>query len=276
MKILQSLIYGIISGISEFLPISSFGHQALIRKLFGASGWDPVMDLFVHLALLGTVVFVFWGTFASYQREYSISKRRSRNRRNFTTSKRTYELRLLFTAGIFMLLVLLLTALGRKTEENALLTCLFFLLNGVALFVPDYLRQSNKDASMLSGFDALLIGIASGLRVLPGFSGVGMGLSVAVSRGADKTQALNWMLILCAPALIMLCLFDLIGIFTVTGLSVTLLSFIGYILAAFGAVIGGYFTLMLVRFLIANSSFTGYACYCWGVAMLVFILNLIS
>ena len=276
MKILQSLIYGIVSGISEFLPISSFGHQALMRKLFGAPGWDPIMDLFVHLALLSTVVFVFWGTFTGYQREYSLSQRRSRTRRNNSASKRTYELRLLVTAGIFMLLMLLLVGLGRKTEENAWLTCLFFVLNGAALFVPDYLRQSNKDASMLSGFDALLIGVASGLRVLPGFSGIGMGLSVAVIRGADKTQSLNWMLILCAPALILLCLFDLIGIFTVAGLTVTFISFVGYFLAALGAMIGGYFTLMLVRFLIANASFTGYACYCWGVAMLVFILNLIS
>ena len=106
MKILQSLIYGIVSGISEFLPISSFGHQALMRKLFGAPGWDPIMDLFVHLALLSTVVFVFWGTFTGYQREYSLSQRRSRTRRNNSASKRTYELRLLVTAGIFMLLML--------------------------------------------------------------------------------------------------------------------------------------------------------------------------
>ena len=156
------------------------------------------------------------------------------------------------------------------------LVCLFFIVNGIMMFVPDYLRQTNKDASMLSGLDAVLVGLVSGLRILPGFSGMGMGLSLAVCRGADKVQALNWVLTLCAPALIMLCLFDLIGIFTVAGLTVTFMGFLGYLLAAIGAMVGGYLTIMLIRFLIANTSFTGYACYCWGMAMLIFILNLIS
>lgn len=274
MNLLQSIIYGIISGISEFLPISSFGHQALMRRLFGVTGWDPVLDLFVHLALLGTILFSFWGTFSGYQREMISSRRRSR--RNHGTSKRTYEWKLLFTASIAMLIVLLLTTLGREIEGNGLLVCLCFVLNGIMLFIPDYMRQSNKDADMLSGLDGILIGLISGLRIFPGFSGVGLGLSVAVMRGADKTKALNWMIMLCAPALALLCLFDFIGIFTVAGLTVTFVGFLGYLIAAVGAAIGGYFTLILIRFLIAHSGFTGYSCYCWGAAMLIFIINLIS
>lgn len=276
MNLLQSFIYGLFSGISEFLPVSSFGHQALMRVLFGASQWDPLLDLFVHLALLSTVIFVFRSSFEGYRKEFSSLQRRSRNRRAYSNPKRTYELRLLFTAGIAMLAVLLLSGVGRETESNPLLLCLFFILNGIALFVPDYLRQSNKDASMLSGFDAVLIGVASGFRIFPGFSGMGMGLSAAVSRGADKTHALNWTLMLCAPALILLCLFDIIGIFTAVNLTVSFLSFVAYFLAAAGAIVGGYLTLMLIRFLIANTSFTGYACYCWGMSMLIFILYLIS
>ncbi len=276
MNLLQSLIYGLISGVSEFMPISSLGHQSVLRILFGASQWDPVMDLFVHVALCMTALFVFRGNIEGYVREMGMRQRRGRKRRSYADPRRTYEIRLLITAGVVMLAVLLFTAIARSLEAKPLFTCLFFILNGIMLFIPDYVRQTNKDARMLSGFDGLLIGAASGLRIFSGVSGVGMGLSVALLRGADKKQALNWALMLCIPALLMMCFFDIIGIFTVAGLSVTFIGFLGYLFAAIGAAVGGFAILFFVRFLIAHTGFGGYACYCWGMAILTFILYLIS
>ena len=52
MNWLQSLIYGLVSGITEFLPISSSAHQIILQKMFGQSGADPLQNLLVHLALL--------------------------------------------------------------------------------------------------------------------------------------------------------------------------------------------------------------------------------
>ena len=275
MNLIQSFLYGLLSGVSEFLPVSSFGHQTMLRQLFGVSQWDPVMDLFVHLALCLTLAFTFRNSIDLYRKELDGSQNR-RRRRAFSDPKRTYEIRLLLTSGICMLVVMLFTAAARGAETNPLLTCMFFLVNGIVLFIPDYMRQTNKDASMLSGFDGLLIGLASGLRIFPGISGVGMGLSAAVIRGADKKQALNWVLLLCIPALAMLCIFDLIGIFTVAGLTVSFGGFLGYLLAAIGSAVGGYFTIVLARFLISHSGFSGYACYCWGMSVMTFIFYLIS
>lgn len=276
MDLLQSLLYGLLSGVSEFMPISSFGHQAMLRRLFGASYWDPAMDLFVHMALCLAALLVFRGNIDGYIREIGLRQHRSRKRRSFSDPKRTYEIRLLMTASIVMLGVLLFSAWARNLEAKPLFTCMFFIMNGVALFIPDYIRQTNKDARMLSGFDGMLIGLVSGLRIFPGLSGVGMGLSVALLRGAEKKQALNWSLMLCIPALLMLCFFDLIGIFTVAGFSVSFIGFLGYLLAAIGAAVSGYAILIFARFLIAHTGLGGYACYCWGMAIMTFILYLIS
>ncbi len=276
MNLLQNIIYGLVSGLSEFLPVSSFGHQVMMRNLFGVSQWDPVRDLFVHLALCFMLFFTLHGVIDGYRKELSGTRYRNRRRHGYTDQRRTYEIRLLIVSAISMLIMLLFTAAARGIADNPLLICLFFILNGIVLFLPDYMRQTNKDASMLSGFDGLLMGVASGLRIFPGFSGFGLGLSVAVFRGADKKQALNWMLVLCIPALLMLCVFDLIGIFTVSELSVTFLSFLGYLLAAISAAVSGYFTIVLMRFLISHTGFGGYACYCWGMAIMTFIIYLIS
>lgn len=276
MNLLQSFIYGLLSGVTEFMPISSFGHQTMLRRLFGASYWDPVMDLFVHMALCVTALFVFRSNIDGYIREMGLRQQRGRRRRVYSNPRYTYEVRLLITATITMFAVLLFTAAARNLEANPLLVCLFFVINGIMLFIPDYVRQTNKDAKMLSRFDGVLIGLGSGLRILPGISGVAMGLSVATLRGADKKQALNWMLILCIPALVMLCFFDFIGIFTVAGFTVSFMGFLGYLLAAVGAAVSGYAILVFVRFLIVHTGTGGYACYCWGMAIMTFILYLIS
>ena len=57
MNWLQSILYGLISGLSEFMPVSSFAHQSILRELFGVNGKDVVQDLFVHLAALVAVIY---------------------------------------------------------------------------------------------------------------------------------------------------------------------------------------------------------------------------
>ena len=57
MNWLQSLIYGLISGLTEHLPVSSLAHQRILHSLFGVSQSDPICDLLVHLAVLFAVFF---------------------------------------------------------------------------------------------------------------------------------------------------------------------------------------------------------------------------
>ena len=71
MNILESILYGIISGFTEFLPISSVGHQRLLRIFYGVESPEPLRDIFVHLACL-TVVFLSCGTYIEKLRREQI------------------------------------------------------------------------------------------------------------------------------------------------------------------------------------------------------------
>ena len=55
MSWLESLIYGLVSGFSEFLPISSRAHQDLMLLLFGVEGHDPIRDMLVHATMLFSI-----------------------------------------------------------------------------------------------------------------------------------------------------------------------------------------------------------------------------
>jgi len=52
VSFLESIVYGFISGLTELIPVSPQGHQALMLRLFGVSVREPVRDMFVHIAIL--------------------------------------------------------------------------------------------------------------------------------------------------------------------------------------------------------------------------------
>ena len=274
MNWLQSLLYGIISGLAEFVPISSYGHQVFLRRVFGQEQRDPLMDLLVHIGLLLAVMVSCRSALAGYIQEFSGTKRRRRI--NVRNQRRTYDLRFLIAASLVMLAVLLFNRSTVALEGNFLWLCGFFVINGIVFYVLDHMRHANKDSSQMSGMDAILTGFMGGMSIFPGISRVGMCLASAVGRGAEKSVAYNWALILSVPALMLLILFDLIGLFVTAGFAITFIGFLHSVLAAIGAFVFGYLIIMFMRLMIVNSGFAGYACYCWGAAMLTFVLYLVA
>ena len=57
MSFIQSIIYGFVSGLTEFLPVSSGGHETLLRELFGISQGAPVLDVLIHIAIILAIIY---------------------------------------------------------------------------------------------------------------------------------------------------------------------------------------------------------------------------
>ena len=60
MSLLETIILGIIQGIAEFLPISSSGHLAIFKALFGLKDVGLTYDILLHLGTLVAVFIVYW------------------------------------------------------------------------------------------------------------------------------------------------------------------------------------------------------------------------
>ena len=273
MNMIESLIYGIVSGLSEFLPISSQGHQALLKYIFGTSS-EPLREILVHIAML-VAVYISCATYIDrIKRERKIRTNRKRGMQIDRTV--TQELRLIRTAGIPMLLGILLFVFAGKLGGNAGWLALFFVLNGIILYVPEHLPHANKSAGQLGPFDAILIGLFGGLSCLPGASRVGGSLSCAIGRGADQSKAYNWILILSIPALILLLILDIGSIFANGFGSISFLSILGYLISAVSAFGSAFAGIYFMRRLITQSGITFFAFYSWGVAFLSFFLYLFA
>jgi len=274
MMWVENFLYGLLSGFSEFLPVSSTANQLIFRELFGMQV-SPLFDLIVHLSALLSVLIGCRGTLTRIQREKMAQHRSMRMRNRKPRSNGSYTARLIKTASIPLLIILMLQSVI-TSDVSKLLVILFLILNGIILILPEYMRQANKDARSMSGLDGILLGVFGGLSALPGISRTGAAAAFAVARGADRQHAVDWALLLSIPALVVLAGFD---IFAMVSSGIGVISFsvvISYILAAAATVFSGFLGIRFIRFLAVRLDFSGFAYYSWGVALFVFVLYLIS
>ncbi len=274
MSWLESIIYGFVSGLAEFLPLSDQAHQALLLRLFGMPAREPLRDLLVHLAALAAVVVGCWSVLQRLRREQGLSQRMHRSQHQ--QLRGVYELRLLKTASVPMALGLLLYAATRAWERNYLLLALFSILGGIFLYIPERLPQGNKDAKVMSALDAIFIGCGAAFSSLTGVSRTGTAFSVATARGAERQHAVNWVLLLSIPALAVLSLLDILGLFSASADTLTFTAFLTYIASAAGAFIGGYIGILTFKSITARSGISVFAYYCWGFALFTVVLYLIA
>ena len=271
MGFLMRLFYGFISGLTEFLPISSQAHQALLLHMLGYEQRQPLMDLFVHIGLL---VAVFLGNRTQFLRIRRLQNLHSRRRSK--GSNQSQDMRIVKSAALPMLIIMLLYLIADRFAFQSVPLSILFIINGILLIIPEHMRHGNKDARLMSGFDGILLGIFSALSFLPGISRVGAGMSYTVARGADRQHAVNWIMLLSVPALLLFIIFDIVGLFSIGVIEASFGSVIGSILSAVTAFIGGYLSIVSLRTLADKAGFSGFAYYSWGIALFTFVLYLIT
>lgn len=273
LSFFESILYGFISGCAEILPLSAKAHQSVMIKLFGLESELPLCNLFIHLALIFAIYYSCSNSIMRLRREGNASS----NRRGRTyKSLDYYDRRLIKSAVLPMVLGLFLNLATRNISSNLLLVALFTVISATILFIQDHLPIGNRNSSKMTSMDATFIGLFGALSVFTGISRNGMILSYSIARGVDRQNAVNWMLMLTLPALVALCVLDIISIFIVGfGIS-SFLGFLFCLIAAAFAFLGGYLSTMVVRALAVNSGYTGIAYYTFGAALFSVVLYLIS
>lgn len=275
MDVLKNLIYGFVSGITEFLPVSSTAHQGLIRYIFGITARDSLQNLLVHIGVLFAVILGYRETLLRLQREQK-NLASGRRRAKSLDIKAAYDLKLLKTAAIPLFIGLILSFVTWRWESSLVAIMAFLLLNALILLLADHAPQGNKDARTLTGLDGILIGVLGAFSVLPGVSRTAMITSYTTLRGADRERCASWAIVLCIPAMIFAIIFDFYGIFSFGAGSLTLIGFLGYIASGISAFFGGYLGISLLQTILGHSGFSGFAFYSLGASFLSFILYLIT
>ena len=217
MTILQALLLGAVQGIAEFLPISSSGHLAVAEYFLGYAGIPIIFDILLHVATLGAVCIVFHKRIG---RLLAVSGRFIIRRQ---TSDDSEDLKLIFallistavTGGIGVMIKNLVIL------KNIRFIAAGFVITGIVLLVSGKIRRTAAQ-SVPSLFQAVIIGAAQGIGVLPGISRSGSTISAALLSGVDRERAGEYSFLLSIPAILAAFIFELKSARTVTA-SISLL-----------------------------------------------------
>ncbi|WP_426417310.1 undecaprenyl-diphosphate phosphatase [Aestuariirhabdus sp. LZHN29] len=197
MDIFQVIVLAFIQGVSEFLPISSSAHLILPSQIFAWPDQGLAFDVAVHLGSLAAVVIYFrqdlWGLTRGCQKAIVA--------RQFNQELRLGLMLVLATvpAVLFGLAVSIsgFDEAMRSIAVIATTTLLFGLLLGVA---ERFIRGKPMDA--IGWRQALLIGLAQALAIIPGTSRSGITITAAMLLGFSRDVAARFSFLLSIPIII--------------------------------------------------------------------------
>ena len=273
---LHSIIYGFVSGLTDILPVSAQAHQVLLLKFFGAKGNMDLLNLLIHIAVFTALYYGTQAHIIRMNRARALARVPKRKRKRPLDTRSLMDWSLLKTMSVPAILGIFLYRYTSSLETNLIMTSFFLFLNGLLLYVPQFLPSSNKDSRTLSRVEGLLMGLGGTASVLPGISAVGSAVSIGSICGVEKGFCLNLALMMNMVLTAGMAVYDVIGIVN-NGLDT--LSFgilFTYLMTASAAFGGTYSGIRIMRYLSQEHGYSMFGIYCWGLALFTFILNLMA
>jgi len=190
--VISYLILGVVQGLTEFLPVSSSGHLVLVQTLLGLRPPGVVLEACLHLGTVAAVILVFRRDIAELLRALCVRG----------TLERRKEIGFLMVATVPIAAIGFL-ARGRIDQAFASLRLIGigWLAVGFLLFLADRAaRRARRRA--LTFPDALIVGAAQAVSLLPGFSRSGLTVGAGILRGVEAEKAVRFSFLLSLPALV--------------------------------------------------------------------------
>jgi undecaprenyl-diphosphatase len=277
MKLLYSILLGIIQGLGEFLPISSSGHLALAQTLLGLEVAEDnlAFGVLLHLGTLLAVFIVFYkDIFALIKAFFSLMRKVYHG--NFKLSAYSIHERfivLLLIAVIPLVPAALISGYIEVLMGYPIVVGAILLLNGALLFVSEHFAKENKDLEEATPMNALVVGLCQVVAILPGLSRSGSTITGGLTQGFTRPLAVKFSFILSIPAILGAAVLELPALFTDLPDANTLLI---YLAGAFAAMLVGILAIKLVSWISRHATFKGFAYYCFAVGTVAIVWGILQ
>ena len=191
MDILESIILGIIQGLTEFLPVSSSGHLELAKAILGDTSVPEESLTFTVVLHFATAL----STMVIFRKEVAeIFK-------GLFQFKWNDELKFSLKIILSMIPAVVVGLLFEEQLESffggkILLVGAMLLVTALLLLLADKAKNTNKEVSFNNAF---IIGISQAIAMLPGISRSGATISTSVLLGIDRTRAARFSFLMVVP-----------------------------------------------------------------------------
>ncbi len=204
MDLLQAAILAFVQGLSEFLPISSSGHLILVPNFLGWGDQGLAYDVAVHVGTLLAVVAYFRGQLAAMIRE-GLGWRPSQP---LSPDARLAWCIVLATLPVG-LAGLAFAGLIEQHLRNPLFVAGTLSLFGVLMWVADRLGRQQRDEYTVGWREAVIIGSAQALSLMPGTSRSGITITAGLALGMTRSAAARFSFLLAVPGIALAGVYEL-------------------------------------------------------------------
>ena len=247
MNIFQSIILGIVQGLTEFLPVSSSGHLVIIQSIFKNFSQPGIAyDVFLHFGTLFSVLIYF--------------------------RKEIYEiLTLKKKKWIFLIIIATIPAgvIGvffkdfiENLFNNVKLVGIALIVTGIILYFSDKFENLKKDENKITIIDAIVIGIAQAFAIIPGISRSGSTVATGIFCGLKRDVAIKFSFIMSIPAILGAVVLSLKDFQSINP-SFYKIYFAGF----FASLVFGLLSLKLLTILTRLKNLKIFSFYCWIIAI---------
>jgi undecaprenyl-diphosphatase len=268
MTLFQSLLLGIIQGLTEFIPVSSTAHLLIAQYLLGipADDFAFAFSVLVQLGTLLALIVYFWRDLLALIKAF------------FAKPFSTPENRLAWYIIIGSIPALLAGFLLRHVVEALFKTplveaCIRLFATAILLSLAEYFGKRLRQIEAMTWLDALVVGLFQILAVFPGASRSGSTISGGMLRGLDRPAAARFGFLLAVPVMLAAGGYESLSALKMPGIGSFLpLIVVGFIAAA---IVGWLAIRWLLNYLNGHSLYV-FAIYCAIVGLFALLLQLLG
>ena len=276
MSIFTAIFLGLVQGVTEFLPVSSSGHLAVLQNIFHmqtAEDGHMFFDVLLHLGTVAAILVAYWKDIVYIVRDTSAFVHDSR----FVPPEQRTEhpgARLLLMLFFGTLPLFVIYPFHDSLEQlyyNTRFIAVAFILTGFILFISDKMPRGRRNERTMRILDALMIGLAQAVATIPGISRSGSTITAGIATGQSRPYAVKYSLLMSVPAVLGANLLALIKALK-NGVDWSYLG--AYAVGTLVAFVSGYFSIQLLRRLLSAGKFGKFAYYMWAVGLFALIASL--
>ena len=257
MNWFEAVILGLLQGLTEFLPVSSSGHLAIAKALFGIETQDLAFEIVVHAATVLSVIVVFWKDIVKLLQGLF----------KFKLNEETWYIILLIISMIPVFIV----GVFFKDQVEALfgngLTVVgcALIVTALLLAFSQIYKPRQKE---ITWWRALVIGLAQAVAVIPGLSRSGSTIATGLICGVKREEITRFSFLMVLVPILGEAFLDLVG----GGFAASSVGALPLLLGFLTAFASGLFACKAMIALVKKASLGWFAIYCAIVGILCIVL----
>lgn len=264
MSWFEGLILGLVQGLTEFLPVSSSGHLAIGKALFGIETADLSFEIAVHAATVLATIVVF------RKEIWQLLQGLFKFKMNAET--RYILLILLSMVPVFVVGIFFKDSVEALFGEGLVVVGCALLVTALLLFLSEALKRRNAEGGPVTWKSALWMGLAQAIAVIPGLSRSGSTIATGLLCGVKKEEVAQFSFLMVLIPILGEAFLDLVGGDAATSTVGALPLILGF-LAAF---VSGLFACRVMIALVKKAKLKWFALYCVAAALFCLIYGILA